>query len=211
VTDLPAGTYAYFAVATDGIGRMATSTVATVTVTNPAPNVPPTVSLTSPTNQATFCACTIIPLVAVAEDGDGEVVSVGFYDGATPLALLSVPPYRWSVTNLAGGAHSLTARATDNRGATRTSAVVNITIPPPPANTLVATLTLRGEFEGCFAGLAGTNYILTRVTNLSFPGPWSQVATRLVTNASPTGVLRFVDPSSTNLPRTYFYRVEQWR
>ena len=63
----------------------------TVTAT---PDVPPTVSLTSPADQATFTAPASILMQASASDSDGTVTRVDFYSGATLLGsatgLLSV-------------------------------------------------------------------------------------------------------------------------
>jgi hypothetical protein len=203
VSGLTAGIYSYLAVVTDGIGRMATSSVASVTVTNPTPNAPPTVSLTYPPSNSVFRACTLITLAATASDSDGDVASVAFYDGATRLGQVPLPPYRWPVLNLAGGLHLLTAQATDDRGVVTTSAVVTVTIVPPPSNHLAGILNTNREFEGCFCGAPGSNYVLLTTTNLNQPIAW----VRRQTNSSPTGVMRFVDPTATNTLRS-FYRTQ---
>lgn len=207
VTGLAAGTYAYQAVVTDGIGRMATSTVVAVTVTNPPANILPSVALSSPTNSETFSFCSTISLAAVASDPDGVVTSVAFFDGSTLLGTVSAAPYRLTAVNLAGGAHALAARATDNDGGTRTSDVVNVMVAAVPLHTLLPMVNTRHEWEACFTGIPGTNYVLTRMTHLNFSGTWAANATRVATNTSPTGVMRFVDPSSTNY-RTLYYRAE---
>lgn len=206
VSSLPAGAYDYWAVLTDGIGRMATSTVARVTATNAPANVPPSVALTNPPNNSMFYACVNVVLGATASDADGYVESVAFYDGFRLLGQATSSPYRWSVNNLAGGPHALTARATDDQGVTRTSAVVNVTILAPPTNTLIATLGTNGECEACFSGAPGSNYVFVGTTNIISPITWRRVET----NTSPTGVIRFVDRASTNLPRS-FYRAELLR
>ena len=201
---LGAGSYAFHAVVTDGAGRMATSAVATVTVTNPAPNLPPSVTLTNPANNSIFRACTLVNLAATASDSDGDIASVAFFDGTNRLGLTQIPPYRWIATNLAGGLHWLTAQATDDRGAVRTSAVVNVTITPPPSNHLIGVMNAKREFECCFAGAPGSNYVLLAATNLIHPIAWSQRQT----NSSPTGIMLFVDPKATNTPST-FYQVQR--
>ena len=48
-----------------------------------APNVPPTVSLTTPVGGATFTAPATIAIAATATDSDGTVAKVDFYAGAT--------------------------------------------------------------------------------------------------------------------------------
>jgi chitinase len=56
------------------------------------------------------------------------VASVSFYDGSKLIAQDTTGPYsyRWNVA--AVGNHVLTARATDNAGATTTSSIVTITV-----------------------------------------------------------------------------------
>ena len=53
----------------------------------------------------------------VATDADGTVKTVEFFQSTPRLATLTAAPwtYRWS--GVAGGTYSLTARATDDKGA----------------------------------------------------------------------------------------------
>jgi hypothetical protein len=94
----------------------------------PPPNQPPTVSLTSPSNGAVFTSPAKISLAANAADPDGSVARVEFFSGATKLGEDTNPPYaaRWNVGAI--GSYTLTARATDNAGATATSTPVTITV-----------------------------------------------------------------------------------
>jgi len=95
--------------------------------TPPVADVPPTVSITSPTNGAAFTAPAIVPITANANDADGTVTNVAFFDGSTLLGRTNNTPYAVTAT-LAAGAHPLTAVATDNAGLSTTSAVVNVTV-----------------------------------------------------------------------------------
>jgi glucose/arabinose dehydrogenase len=101
-------------------------------------NQPPTVSITSPTNGASFTTPAIVPITATASDSDGSVTNVAFFDGATFLGATNNTPY--SVTNtFSAGGHALTAVATDNGGLSTTSTVVNITVSvgnTPPSVTI---------------------------------------------------------------------------
>jgi RHS repeat-associated protein len=98
------------------------------------PNVPPTVSLTSPANGATFTAPASITLTATAADSDGTIQKVEFFHGGTNLiATLTAPPYTTQWTAVPQGAYVLTAVATDNGSATTTSAPVNVTVGPAVA------------------------------------------------------------------------------
>jgi len=121
--NVAAGSYSLTSRATDNLGAQTTSSAVPITV-----NAPPTVSLTSPANGATFTAPASITLTANAADTDGTVTSVEFYQGTTLITTLSAAPYTFTWTNVPQGAYVLTAKATDDRGATTTSAPVNITV-----------------------------------------------------------------------------------
>lgn len=122
-TNVPLGSYSLTAVATDNQGASTTSSAVTVRV-----NAPPSVSLTNPANGATFTAPATIPLSATAADSDGSIVSVDFFQGVTFIGTASAAPYTFNWTNVEQGSYAITARATDNDGATTVSAVVTITV-----------------------------------------------------------------------------------
>lgn len=113
-------------------------------------NQPPAISLSAP---ATGVAGTGILLTASASDADGTVARVEFFEGANLLATdLSAPhAHTWTPAN--PGAFTLSARATDNLGATATSAAVGILVTgtgdaTPPTCALTSPLPFA-------AGLAG--------------------------------------------------------
>jgi chitinase len=56
-------------------------------------------------------------VTASAADSDGTVAKVDFFAGATPIGTATSAPYSVSWSNVAAGAYSLTAVATDNAGA----------------------------------------------------------------------------------------------
>ncbi len=133
-----AGRHAVTAKATDDRGYTATSAAITITVT--VGNVPPTVSISSPAMDARFTAPAAITIDATANDGDGMVVQLAFYQGSTLLATLTAPPYRYSWTNVAAGQYAITAKATDSQGAATTSAAIAVTVAAnvPPTIGLTA-------------------------------------------------------------------------
>jgi hypothetical protein len=94
-------------------------------------NLPPTVTLTAPTNGTTCAAPAHITLSATATDPDGAVADVTFYNGATPIQTVLVEPYTLTWSNVTVGNYSLWAVATDNAGATATSAVAAVTVAWP--------------------------------------------------------------------------------
>ena len=80
-------------------------------------------------------------IAASATDADGTVAKVEFFNGSTKLGEDTTAPYTYDWTGVAAGSYTLTARATDNLGATTTSAARTITVisanTPPTANITV--------------------------------------------------------------------------
>ena len=120
------GTYTLTAKATDNLGAVTTSSIVSITVT--AANTPPTVSLTSPANNAAFTAAASVAISATAADANGTVSKVDFYNGATLLGTDATSPYQYTWSGVAAGTYTLTAKATDNLGAVTTSSIVTITV-----------------------------------------------------------------------------------
>jgi hypothetical protein len=105
-----------------------TSTTVTIDGGQPPANQPPNVNLTAPAGGATFIAPATVTVTASASDSDGSVSKVEFFANGTLIKTLVSAPYSLSWTNVAAGSYSLTAKATDNDGATKTSSAVNITV-----------------------------------------------------------------------------------
>ncbi len=142
--NVAAGTYTITAKATDNSSAVTTSAAITITVTAvvtpPANNVAPTVAITTP-NNSDYVEPASILLTASAADSDGSVVKVDFYVGSTVVFSDSVAPYSYSWTNVAAGTYVITAQATDDAGATTTSASITIavtTAPVAPVNGCVS-------------------------------------------------------------------------
>jgi hypothetical protein len=92
------------------------------------PNAPPVVTLTSPATGASFAAPATITLTASASDSNGTVTKVDFYNGTTLLKSVTTAPYTFTWANVAANSYVLSAKATDNGGATATSATANVTV-----------------------------------------------------------------------------------
>jgi len=105
-------------------------------------NVPPTVSISSPADGASFLTGASIAIAATAADADGSVAQVEFFVNGVSIGVDNTAPFAttWVGTN---GSKALTAVATDNNGATTTSAAVNITVASntPPVVTVSAPTT----------------------------------------------------------------------
>ncbi|MFZ6011608.1 MAG: Ig-like domain-containing protein [Bacteroidota bacterium] len=91
---------------------------------NPAPSV----NITSPADGATFTAPASVTINANASDSNGTVTKVEFFSGSVKLGEDTSSPYSFNWTNVAAGSYTITAKATDNGGATRTSSAVTITV-----------------------------------------------------------------------------------
>jgi hypothetical protein len=90
-------------------------------------NTPPTVSLTSPANNATFTAPAAVNIAATASDAGGSIAKVDFYSGATLLGTDTSSPYSFTWSSVPAGNYTITATATDNGGLTA-NASVNIVV-----------------------------------------------------------------------------------
>ena len=90
------------------------------------PNLPPTVSITSPTSNAVFTAPANITIDATATDADGTISKVEFYQGTTLLNTDTSAPFTYTWPSVGSGTYSLTAKATDNNNAVTTSTAVNV-------------------------------------------------------------------------------------
>lgn len=91
-------------------------------------NLPPTVSLTSPASGSSYGSPATVALAATAADADGTIAKVEFYSGTTLLSADTTSPYKFSWTVAAAGSYGLKAIATDNKGASTTSATAIITV-----------------------------------------------------------------------------------
>lgn len=96
-------------------------------------DLPPTVSIASvnPSNP-TYTAPMDIVLTASAADADDSVKSVQFYANGTAIGpALGQAPYTYTWHNMLPGNYFVTAIATDQKGATATSASVPVTVAKP--------------------------------------------------------------------------------
>ena len=91
-------------------------------------NKPPLVSITAPTNTATFTAPASLTLAATAIDLDGTVARVDFHQGATLLGGATAAPYTLTWRRVIPGSYTITARATDNLGGTTISAPITVIV-----------------------------------------------------------------------------------
>jgi hypothetical protein len=165
-------------------------------------NASPVISWVSPTNNSTFIQPRTITLTASATDADGTVTNVAMFSGTTLLGnVTSGVGNQYSLTwsNAAAGSYILSARVTDNLGATNTSPAT-IAIVVQPLTLTVSGTQPSGQFGLTFQGQNGQDYVLETSTNLV-------VWTPVWTNAPINGLLTFTNVTATDEAR--FYRVRQ--
>ena len=100
-------------------------------ITTDPGNLPPTVSLTSPADGATFEAPALITLTADASGNAAPVATVEFLSGATKIGEDRTSPYTFSWVNVPVGVYTFTARATDDLGLSKTSTPVTVAVSGP--------------------------------------------------------------------------------
>ena len=89
----------------------------------------PSVSIIDPVSNTNFIPGSDISITVEAEDSDGSVAKVEFFEGGNnKLGEVTTAPYTFTWTGVAEGDYTLTAKATDNEGGARTSLSTNITV-----------------------------------------------------------------------------------
>ncbi|HMG06352.1 MAG TPA: Ig-like domain-containing protein, partial [Chthoniobacterales bacterium] len=99
---------------------------------------PPTVTITSPADQAVVQPGNPIPLTVNASDSDGTITKVEFFAGGTKLGESSSAPFTFSWSNAISGSYTITAKATDNAAASAVSAPIHLRVNALPAVALTA-------------------------------------------------------------------------
>lgn len=136
-------------------------------------NTPPTVSITSPQNNATFAAGANITINANASDANGSVTSVQFFRNGISIGTDTTSPYSVTWNAVPAGSYQLTAVATDNGGAQTTSSTVNITVGSGGTTTTIqaeaGTVGGGTTIDNNNAGFNGTGF-----ANFSLSGGFLQ-------------------------------------
>jgi RHS repeat-associated protein len=122
------GTHILTAQAFDTLGSNAISSPVTILVRKP-----PTVTITTPTNNSIIAALAPWPLntnitATAVPDGSPTITNVVFYVGTNVIGSDTNSPYSvtWSITN--SGSYALTAKAADSTGAIGISPTVHVTV-----------------------------------------------------------------------------------
>jgi plastocyanin len=165
-----------------------------------AVDLPPTVSITNPVNNATFSAPASFTVAATASDPDGTVTNVQFFQGATALGNFATSPYSVPVNNLAAADYTFSAVATDNGGLTATNAITIHVVTAAPIVLSAPQFLSPTDFQFKYTANSGLSYIIQRASDLG-SGLWTTLSTNLAT-VSP---MLFDDTAVSGSPA--FYRV----
>ncbi len=145
------------------------------------PNSPPTVSITSPANNATFTAPAAATITAGASDIDGTVLKVEFYSGTSKLGEDTSSPYSFAWNSAGIGTYSLGAKAIDNNGAISSSASVAVTVSAPPAAPTAAAPGGTGTEPPVVAAPANTTKAIINSVEISplFTGQAGKITAKI--------------------------------
>ena len=199
-----------FALVVTGVSGTITPPPTPTPTPSPTPtplNPAPTLSLTSPTNGSSITLGAQLTLSANAADltsngAVGVVSKVEFFNGTTSLGAATTAPYSITWKPTAAGNYILTARATDNQGATGTSASATVSVLAPlPAPTISSFAPTSGSV-GTSVVINGTN--LSSVTGVQFNGitasVWKIVSATQLSATIPLGAT--TGPIKVSTPTT---------
>jgi hypothetical protein len=167
-------------------------------------NVPPSVTITNPTNNAVLAGPATFNFTADASDTDADGLSdVTFYVGTNLVDDIPNPgPFTTTVSNLTTGTYVLMAIATDNVFATTTN-TITIQVGSVAPILLSAPKIVAGKFQFNVAGLTvGKTNIVQCTTNIGSSSNWVALAT----NTAGTNTMSFTNASASG---RNFYRVVQ--
>ncbi|MCI4671766.1 MAG: polysaccharide lyase family 7 protein [Bacteroidia bacterium] len=171
-------------------------------------NYSPSVSITDPANGAIILPGNDITINVDAEDSDGTITMVEFFEsGNNKIGQDTTAPYSFTWPNVAEGAYTLTARAIDNEGVSRTSVSNNISVLVPVDVTGVKLEKVTGpiaigatvQFEAVISPANATNQKLVfetdeeSIATVSETGLLTALSEGVVTLTATTDEGSFVD------------------
>ncbi len=134
-------------------------------------NPPPVVNLTAPANGVAVLPGTLVTITASATDlavggQPGQVTKVEFFEGTVLLGEDTLAPYQLGWAPSISGVRSITAKATDNEGASSISAEVAVTVLVGDGKPTVASFSPAGGVAGDSVTINGNN--LGNVSSVRF-------------------------------------------
>lgn len=182
-----AGSYSIVARATDSYGATGDSSPYGFAV-----NGPPSIAVAAPSHGAVLLAPSAVTLGVSASDADGSIASVQYYlNGSALGSPVTSAPFSSTWNSPSAGTYSISARATDNGGASTLSGVVSVTINDRPSVTLTPSgvngvapgaVTLQSSVTNSVGSVTGVQYfangsaISGSLTNAPYTFTWNDVA-----------------------------------
>lgn len=182
------GSYSITAKAFDNGGNSQVSAVASIVV-----DAAPTISISSPANNANVTSP--VTLQVTAADADGTISQVEYFQGTTSIGVVTASPFSRVWSPATSGTYTITAKATDNYAVSTTSAAItlNVTVSnqaptvtlTAPANnatyTAPATVLLTATASDLGGSISKVEFfngttLLQSVTSSPYQYSWANVA-----------------------------------
>jgi len=190
--NVPAGTYSFYAAATDNEKMTSTSTYVTLFVESP-----PTVTWVTPADNSTHAAGSDLPLTVHASDPDSLLLHSEFWINGSLMAVIPAPStrtadvtYTWQ--NIPPGTQQIQVVVMDDNFQTTRSDTLTLNVtgslpppPPPPGNVRVAPPQIASMLP-MQAQAGGISFLLNVIGNQFTP------TSRVLWNGQPRGTT-FVD------------------
>jgi Bacterial Ig domain/Bacterial lectin/PA14 domain/Bacterial Ig-like domain len=165
---------------------------------------PPTISITSPANNATFTLGASVPITVNAQAPGGIITKVEFFANGQSIGSTTSAPYTLTVPNVPQGAYNVTAAVTDAKGVTITSAPVKVVVGSPPVVLFVTAdpgpLTFAGD-QAIYDHLLNSGFDVQITTGSAVPDDGSTANGKaLVIVSSSLGSGTVVAATSTIAP-----------
>ena len=157
-TGLSLGVHTLTAKATDNEGAQTSSSSIFETILS---NKLPYVHIT--TDSSTVNQGHIVTITAVANDTDGTVSKVDFYNGATLLGTSNGPSYSYAWHTTLAGTYTLTAKATDDNNGVGTSNAISFVVKDTSSNVYKIDRTIGSCSDQTF--LVPVEKINTKLSN----------------------------------------------
>ncbi|MBN1182830.1 MAG: DUF4990 domain-containing protein [Bacteroidales bacterium] len=91
-------------------------------------NLPPVISIVTPTKSTSFIAPATITIEAVASDPDGTISLVEYFNGTVKLGERTFAPFSFTWKEVPEGTYTITAAATDNKNLRSASPAVTVIV-----------------------------------------------------------------------------------
>ena len=116
--------------------------------------------MAAPLSGTSFVTGDNVTLTANATDSDGQVVKVEFFSNGSMLGSVTSAPYNFVWNNVQAGVFTVSAKATDNSGASTTSATVFFSVMTSPGSVnhaieLANSIVGGFEWSGTYPGAGG--------------------------------------------------------